>query len=328
LDKYFESTNLDSAQVKYGFSSDRLFVSYPLTDLSYYQDSSLYNDPHYYKPTLLRLLPQKDSTFIATIAFSHCLGYDFSAIPAILKVIIRSENQQFKIGSLTNYYLQKEKWGNCEIDSCRFFWSPLLTLQKNNIDSLMAFNKRLANKLSIKTIKFNYILASSMDEMNKIKGYVYANDDTNLAFAEILNNTIFVSNSSTFYKHEIVHLCSRALWPYIDSFIDEGLAVYWGDNNGNELIDLLPILNTYLQENKNTANIGNLGNYAIHEQGNLYYLLGGFLCKIVNDRKGIDGIRKMIKNTSEKDIYYAIEKALGVKKADLNAFLRTELEKY
>ncbi len=331
LDNYFGTIDSDSAQIKYGLSTDILLFPKPLLKLSYYQTSFYYNDTKYHKPTILNIVPQNDSIIMVTIAFSHCSSNDFSAIPAILNVVIKNKDGDLKIGNTTNYYLEKYKWNKLKIGRNYYFWSPQTSFSEIKLDSVKLFNSLLMSKLNQKTpIQFNYILASSINELTDIQGFLFKNDNSSIAYTEIPNNTIFTADSSNYYKHEIAHVYIHDNWPNIVPFFDEGLAVHWGSNGSISLIQSLPHVKKYIKDNKyveldkfEILSAINVPNYA-----NLYYTIAGLICKTVEDEKGLDGIKKLIADGTEKDIYYAIEQALGVKKADLNVFLRKELEKY
>ena len=58
------------------------------------------------------------------------------------------------------------------------------------------------------------------------------------------------------------------------------------------------------------------------------YAIGGLICKLIYENKGMEGLFDLLKSgSSDDDFYKAIEKHFGVKKVDFGTFIRNELKK-
>ena len=149
------------------------------------------------------------------------------------------------------------------------------------------------------------------------------------------NRCIFAGNGTEYYPHEVVHLYTNPLWGkngfYYHSWFDEGIATLFGGSRGYPLEWHLAKLKTYLEQNQQEAlsDITKLSTVPNGEFLTEYnYAIGGLICKRIYENKGMEGLFDLLKSgSSDEDFYKAIEKYLGVKKADFGTFIRNELKK-
>jgi len=65
------------------------------------------------------------------------------------------------------------------------------------------------------------------------------------------------------------------------------------------------------------------------DEVNAKYTISGLLCSIIFKRVGFPGIRKLfLGGRSSEDVYLTIEKTFGIKRKDLDSFIKVELKKY
>ena len=58
------------------------------------------------------------------------------------------------------------------------------------------------------------------------------------------------------------------------------------------------------------------------------YAIGGLICKLIYEKKGINGLFELLKSGStDADFYKVIENNFNIKKQDFGAFIRAELKK-
>jgi hypothetical protein len=181
---------------------------------------------------------------------------------------------------------------------------------------------------------FKYVNVKDSKKMSNLLGfdfemYMYI-PVKNSAFCDLIHNTIYSSNNSFFNPHELVHLYVDEMFAMTcHSWFNEGLSTYWGGSMGLSLDEHLKKMNLFLSRNS-TVNLNDLLNYVrIDDVTSYEYSIGGLLCKIVYEKHGKPGLLKFLNaGKSDQDFYKCIEIVLGVKRENLNQFLRKEIEKY
>ena len=88
-------------------------------------------------------------------------------------------------------------------------------------------------------------------------------------------------------------------------------------------------MNAYLNIHSE-INLNNVLDYLrIDDFTGYNYSIGGLFCKIIYEKEGIDGVFKLLRaGSTDEDFYKAIEENFGVKRENLNSYLRTEIKKY
>lgn len=84
------------------------------------------------------------------------------------------------------------------------------------------------------------------------------------------------------------------------------------------------------KEESDTIDFSNmLGYRSIDNISDYRYVLGGLLIKLAHENGGSEMVKKMLNSgKTEEDFYRTIEECLGVKREDLNEFIRKEIAKY
>ena len=184
-------------------------------------------------------------------------------------------------------------------------------------------------------ISFRYIDVPDQKRLANIMGFdfeQYMNIPTKVgAFTDFYDKIIYASsNHAYYYPHEVVHLYVNGIYnSTCHSWFDEGLATYWAGSLGFTLEEHLHKMNNYLKEHPE-VNLNNPLDYLrIDDYTNYQYSIGGLFCKMMYIKKGYPGIFALLSaGTTDEDFYKAIEKYLGVKRENLNVFLRKEIGKY
>ena len=269
LNKYFLCSRIDREQ----YENSPLNISFlpnPLYIIDYSQISFVENDAVYYKPSVLNIY-QEDSLSVAVVAFSNNQGIT-NSISSILLVYVDKRNK--KIINTTALNLKKQSWKFIEKQHVKVYVSQNLSFEESQIKNLEEFSIKLASKLNLLPIKVNYILGSSKQEIQTLRGILFQLIQSE-ALAEIPTNTIYITNRDFNCIHEFVHIYLHKLWPTINPLFDEGMAVYWGNYLQKSIDEILPAYRKFLK-NRNDINLSDfdsLGPIVIsQEYGNLYYI--------------------------------------------------------
>jgi hypothetical protein len=151
--------------------------------------------------------------------------------------------------------------------------------------------------------------------------------------SDVYNNMIFTGNNSFYHAHELTHIyVSKKYKTAYHNFWSEGIATYLGGSQSKDLAWHLAKVKKYASENP-SMNFNDLLSFiqepSYEELTNLDYALGGLFCKLIYEKQGIKGIDAIFNSgNSDTGVYEIIEKILGIKKENLNEFVRKELMKY
>jgi hypothetical protein len=184
-------------------------------------------------------------------------------------------------------------------------------------------------------VDFRYIDIEDKKKLGNVMGFdfeQYMNIPTKInAFTDITNGIIYASSNNTYYyPHEVVHLyVQKNFHGTYHPWFNEGLATYLGGSLELSLNDHLKKLNIYLN-NHPEINLNNTLDYLrIDDVTNYEYTIGGLLCKLMYDKNGYEGIFKLLRaGSKDEDFYNTVEKYFGVKRENLNEFIRKEVAKY
>jgi hypothetical protein len=125
---------------------------------------------------------------------------------------------------------------------------------------------------------------------------------------------------------------------YLDSchiWINEGLATYLG-GSGISLDKHLYYLGLDLKKHTE-YDLNNFLNYDYKSIDgvtkliwtNYRFTIGGLICKLVYEKKGITSLKKLLSSSSNDQLLYqTVCKELTIQQKDLNKYLRQEIYKY
>ncbi len=328
ITRFFRAKAFSDEQGAYWLKDDRKYLKYPYARLLNSMKSPSMGDDYYYKPTIINIVTHNDSVKTVSIGYIHGEGNGTAQLNCIQKVVVKNA----KIGSflLNNptKNVVKEKTGNI-----LFIKERGIKSNQKQIDSLQNFNIAVAKLLHTDTLSFVYVVAKNFAGIQKMREPLYSflddYNDISGGEAEVWNKVLYVGNGSFYYPHELVHLYTYHLFPLTKSPIfDEGLATYLGGSAGQNLNWHLKELKKYIITDK--IDLGDFDGLVFTEGiTNIDYAIGGLICKLTYERKGFAGLKILFEaGETNGNAYQAIEKVLGVKKQDLNAFLRKELQKY
>ena len=141
------------------------------------------------------------------------------------------------------------------------------------------------------------------------------------------NNEVFCSGMGENYFHEPYHVLIGPHYLNQHWWTSEGMATYLGGSRGYSLEWHLKRMNTYLKSNPNINFNNMLSLRTMDEYSDYRYVIGGLIAKRIYEKGGWNLIKEFMNTgNSDEDYYKAIEKYLGVKRADLNEYIRKQIE--
>lgn len=188
------------------------------------------------------------------------------------------------------------------------------------------FNSAFAKKLNTAVLKITYYKFEDPEQMFKTMGYdfienMYASRVGGLA--QYWNNTVFAGNDSELYEHEVVHFYTYIVFPKGKKNVHEGHATYIGGSGSKSLDQLIPLAKNYIDQHPE-QDITELATdfYPHTPDVQLTYVLSAVVCRNIETRYGMTGIKKLF-NPAEDDDYFAnLKKITGVDKKDFPQYIR------
>ncbi len=272
-------------------------------------------------PTILYVKPKHDFFEIKTL-FSWTDSLENVFVLCITSVYAQLENEQFKLFNALS--LNSNKWKNKIFGSVTFHFPQSHHFDENKANKLLNSIHKLKKEWNLKTIPIDYYFADTYETILNLRGLDYSivmgNKDKASGMADLETNTVFSGGLGENYFHEVVHIYLNRLFP--KSPLVEGLAVFYGGSMNHDLKWHLKRLNEYLNQHKE-INLNNLEGFKyMNNFTNPSSTIQGLLCYLAFKKGGLDKLKKLMYHD---DIYIAIEKEFGIKKNDLNEYLRKQI---
>ncbi len=247
------------------------------------------------------------------------------------------------IFAITNYYIKIDENDNAVrfINSLEINKNLYKTTKNQNITYLypkgINFNKAKSDSLILKirefetiwgfkSIDFEYYFTSTQDELGALRGLDYflgmeQNTPSGMAFPE--DKIIYCNGNGEGYFHEVLHLYLNPL--YQNSPINHGLIYYLGGSLGFSFDELINKMNLYLEKYPET-NLGEFENLKTKDiKLNIYNIVTGLISKIIYEREGVEGIKRVLKYKSIDNIF---QKEFHIGRQERDKFLKTNFKKY
>jgi hypothetical protein len=249
---------------------------------------------------------------------------------------------------------KKKKW-----EWLNFYYPNNYEFNEANAEALVDRAQILAKLFELKEIKpIKYFLFPTYTEMLnslgihiQIDDYNSINDLRKRGFALFDSRQIFYTKEGEKLLHEIIHIMIYDLRGNNNGFnFDEGVCSYFGDHqehpfpfhahrlkiflNQNPQIDLgINLTEAYLDDKQNYSHdikwkeepYGTATLY-LDETTNFMYIIMGTICELAYKKGGINLVKKMIFEAQNDDkMYKVIENNLGIKRNEINEYLRAYL---
>jgi hypothetical protein len=249
---------------------------------------------------------------------------------AIFNVFAKKDISEYKLYnsfSLTKLKLQHFQSGNLD-----FYYPKDYSLNnlkaKQMTDSYNMISSLYENK---DTRRVTYIIGKNLDEANNYIGFdytVWSSSFPDAAYTIKSKKIILASRED--YLHEVVHSIFSPMFPNSSDLFQEGIATYYGGSNGKSYSYELDELRKMINKNPgiDLSKIDDF--YKIQDNGiNYFYIIGGIFIDYALKLGGIKKVEALFQypDTTE-DAIIAIDKELGIKKDDIDLFIKRYLQNY
>lgn len=217
---------------------------------------------------------------------------------------------------LTKLYAVKDKYGNFKLENCinydtrdweikkykfiTYYIHPKCSFDKNEAKKAVKFCQDIAKRLKISIEPFSYYVLPNSDELGKLYNFeywlYYLGGQTNIPLREI-----FTTYSNLNYPHEFVHMLlpipedSKEFCPLI---INEGIATWLAGPGFNQTFEEALIEASFVLKKNEKVTLDDIISFKVRNEfdNTILYVAGGVICKLIYDKKGEDGIKKIYKS--------------------------------
>ena len=284
--------------------------------------------------TTLGVMPVENDYYLLKLMFTK-QNENNTDLNHIISVYAKKVNELFQFYNSTEYH--SEIYKNKQVGDINYIIHPNHQFKESDAIKMNKFNQDIANLFELEPINFDYVLTNNTTDLSDVIGlnffsYSYQPVQSG-GMADNYNRMIYAGNNSAYYPHEVVHLYTNLKFPrQYHSWVDEGIAAYFGGSTGYELEWHLQKLKTFLNENpdyelKDLSKLQTLipnGEYMT----DFRYAIGGFLMREIFNKEGMQGLFDSLSaGRSEEEYFTLLKNKLGFEKNQLEDFIRNGMKK-
>lgn len=259
--------------------------------------------------------------------FSYCQEDGSPYILATVNYHAKKENGKYKLYNALPY--NRKFWKNRKVGLVDFYYPPYHEFNLDKANKLNDFIHEICSNFDVEPTPFEYYLADTYDEIQHLKGFDYylGMGGTSKPSGKATDDKVYCGGLGEYYPHEVVHLQIDEHYPNKHFWITEGLATYLGGSRGQTLEWHLEKTGRYLKDHPEIDLNNMLELTNLDDETAYHYVLGGLIVKRVCEKGGWELLKDFMNSGTTDDNYYqAIERFLGVKRIQLNEYLREELK--
>lgn len=259
--------------------------------------------------------------------FGFCKENGEPYVLAIANYFVKKENGSYKLYNALTF--NKKQWLCTNVGLVDFYYPKYHKFNFEKAEKLNNFIKNICNDLDVKPKSFEYYLADDFDEIQSLKGFDYyigMGGETKPS-GKAAGDKVYCGGLGEFYPHEVFHVEIDEHYPNKHYWVTEGMATFLGGSRGKDLQWHLKRTNEYLKKHPeiNLNNLLDLVN--LDEYTGYHYVLGGLIAKKIYEKGGWELIKTFMNSgKSDSEYYKAVETLLGIRKNDLNTYLREQLK--
>ena len=296
--------------------------------------NSTINNNEIIQCTTLGIVPVENNYYLLKTMFTK-QSENKTDLNHILSVYAKKINDKYQFYNSTQYL--SEIYENKQVGDINYIIHPRHQFKDIDAKRMNEFNQTIATLFEVEAIAFDYILANNTSDLSGIIGldffsYSYQPIQSG-GMADNYNRMIYAGNNSAYYPHEVVHLYTNLKFPrQYHSWVDEGIATYFGGSTGYELEWHLQKLKAFLIANpdyqlKDLSELQTLipnGEYMT----DFRYAIGGFLMKEIYNNEGMEGLFDALQAGRSEDDYFALLKnKLGIERNQFEDYIRNGMHK-
>lgn len=256
------------------------------------------------------------------------------------------------------FSINKKEFKTKNIDFVEFYYPQDYSFNKKQAKATVRKINTFAREIGLKSIQpIKYYLNNTMTDIFQSFGFNTALDDycdaKNIVTggrSNLKSRMIYYTKGGENNSHEFIHILINDLRKKDTKFFDEGVCSYFGDMNSlpysfqiKKLKDFLnsnpkvnlsqDLTNAYkISDNQYTSDTSgqenNMKGWMTGDSTNYSYIIMATICDIAFRQGGYDKVKQMILNSEDGEAMYGvIEKYLGIKRQDVNKYIRDFLNK-
>ncbi|MFN4764110.1 hypothetical protein ACKGJN_13355 [Gillisia sp. Q332] len=278
-------------------------------------------------PVHVLSIKSDNNTYKIKAQFSYTKEDGTPYILAIVNYQAKKENGKFKLYNwLTD---SRKKWNCTTVGLVDFYYPEYHEFNYDKANQLNDFIKETCKNFGVSPKPFEYYLADDYDEIQRLKGidyYIGQGGETRPS-GKAADDKVYCGGLGEYYPHEVFHVQIDDHFPEKHFWVSEGVATFLGGSRGKTLEWHIKRTNQYLKEHpeinlSDMLRLANLDNRTAY-----HYVLGGLIAKRIFEKGGWNLLKKIMRSgKTDEEYYVAIENHLGVKKTDLNTYLRNQIE--
>lgn len=223
-----------------------------------------------------------------------------------------------------------------KVKNLTFYYKNSKLFHKEDVKKALKFNKQMADFFEIPEIDFSCFIFDNYLEQKQLRGFDYDIDmrvgDEIGGVAFPAQKGIFSGNGTAYYPHEIVHLYTYQKAKNKNSFIDEGIATYFGGTGGLHFSEIMQDLYAFFSNKDFNLYESFSGgeNFFINSKVSLYYSSASLLCYIILEHYGKEKLFELLDSGNDdwEEFLCKIEETFNIHPADYQSFFFRELDLY
>jgi len=246
---------------------------------------------------------------------------------AIVNYLAKKENGKYKLYNVLTD--NKQNWNCTPVGMVDFYYPKYHKFNSEKAQKLNDFINQICSTFGVQPKPFEYFLADDYDEIQDLKGidYYMGMGGKPSPSGKATDDKVYCGGLGEYYAHEVFHVQIDEHFPNKHFWVSEGLATLLGGSRGESLGWHIKRTNLYLKKHPEVNLNDMLKLTNLDHQTSYHYVLGGLIAKKILDKGSWPLLKELMSSGKTEDDYYqAIEKHLGVKKSELNDYIREQLE--
>jgi hypothetical protein len=249
---------------------------------------------------------------------------------AIFNVFAKKTNSVYKL--YNNFYLVKPKLQHYQIANFDYYYPSTYSFNSQKANQMAEFYSKISlmygNTGSRKVI---YIVGNNLDEANNIIGFDYtmwSSSYPDAAYTIKGQNIILARRED--YIHEIIHSIFMPMFLKANALFHEGIATYYGGSAGQNYSNLIKQLGNMINTNPDIDLSKFDSLFKVLDNGtNYFYTIGAIFIDYAFKIGGTKKVLALFQYPDSTDnAISAIEKELGIKKNQIDSFLKKYVQNY
>jgi len=263
-------------------------------------------------------------------SFSHIDESGEIHLDVISAVYAKEINNKFFLISSAEYL--KSIFEHHRIGNINYYVHPFHQFKREEAKMMNDFNLKMAKEFGIRTLEFDYFVASNARDIARTWGYEYMNRMYNPSgkggIASWRNMIIYSGNNSSYFPHELVHLYTYHVVPKDPHlWVGEGIATFFAGTSTYSFHEHMIKLKQFLNKcpNYDLSDISKLKKTIPNgeHKSDFRYVIGALLMKNIYEKEGIKGLVESLKyGASDDDFYLLIKDKLGVTKKSFDEYIK------